>query len=406
MVRSGRDEVPLLEAYAEIRAGQKAFPWRGDFYYMEGQLLTREGLSERALVAYEKAEHAPVPFRREALYMARAIALEDLGRIDEAIEAFDVVMVHMERPKVSVQNYLHYARILRQGGPDQAKKAIAALMFLKTRSLGEEIDIDWDLAGAFSSFGRFGEAAEIYREVIARTPNNHHAHLGLIRNYSYGGRYLEALEASEHRIVQALRPRTDGDGRRTWIRIESYLVQALVGLGRDQEALDRALAAARHPVEAEADRGAAVGALAFALSATGETDKALELLRTRGDGTTESQAVVLCRDGRWAEALPLLQQVDDGSVLHDALISKALWESGERRAAETRLERLREHYRRRIEAESWPVAGRAALVLEVLWVAEGAEKAGPLILQAAEQYPQEVRLQALRERAATALGAD
>lgn len=220
-----------------------------------GALLTRLGQPEAALTELEQVERSGL--RKPELHLARAQALQELGRLDEAEQALgaglqldpahadcqvalgqlrfmrgrddpfrqlrDAAAAARHDPRLR----LAYGNLLRQAGLlDDAEQELRALL----ADLGRTAEVLAPLAVVVHTLGRYDEAVALATEAAAQRPDSAAIAQTLAGALLSAGRGAEALQ-----VIDAWRPRQPLD--QSWIAFEASALR-LVGNARYQDLYD------------------------------------------------------------------------------------------------------------------------------------------------------------------------
>ena len=220
-----------------------------------GALLTRLGQPEAALAELAQAERSGL--RKPELQLARAQALQELGRLDEAEQALaaglsldpthadcqvalgqlrfmrgredpfrqlrDAAAAARHDPRLR----LAYGNLLRQAGMlDEAERELSALLI----ELGRTADVLAPLAVVVHTLGRYDEAVALASEAAAQRPDSAAIAQTLAGALLSAGRGAEAQQ-----VIDAWRPRQPLD--QSWIAFEASALR-LVGDARYQDLYD------------------------------------------------------------------------------------------------------------------------------------------------------------------------
>jgi tetratricopeptide (TPR) repeat protein len=220
-----------------------------------GALLRRLGQPEAALAELEQAARSGL--RKPELHLARAQALQDLGRFDEAEEALEaglqlnpahvdchVALGHLRymrgrddpfrqmRDAVAMARgdsrlRLAFGNLLRQAGLlDETERELRVLL----AELGRTADVLAPLAVVVHTLGRYGEAVSLATEAAAQRPDSAVVAQTLTGALLSSGRGAEALK-----VIGAWRLRQPLD--QSWIAYEASALR-LVGDTRYRELYD------------------------------------------------------------------------------------------------------------------------------------------------------------------------
>ena len=220
-----------------------------------GALLTRLGQPESALVELEQAERSGL--HKPELHLARAQALQELGRLDEAERALDAGLrldpAHVDcqvalgqlrfmrgrddpfrqlRDAVAATRRdprlrLAHGNLLRQAGMlDDAERELRVLL----AELGRTADVLAPLAVVVHTLGRYDEAVSLAGEAAAQRPDSAAIAQTLTGALLSAGRGAEALQ-----VIGAWRPRQPLD--QSWIAFEASALR-LVGDARYRDLYD------------------------------------------------------------------------------------------------------------------------------------------------------------------------
>ena len=220
-----------------------------------GALLTRLGQPEAAL--YELAQAEQSGLRKPELHLARAQALQELGRLDEAEQALGAglqldpahadcqvalgqlrFMRGREDPFRQVREAaaaahpnlrlrLAYGNLLRQAGHlDEAERELRALLY----EFGRTADVLAPLAVVVHTLGRYDEAVSLAGEAAAQRPDSAAIAQTVAGALLSAGRGAEALQ-----VISAWRPRQPLD--QSWIAFEASALR-LVGDARYRNLYD------------------------------------------------------------------------------------------------------------------------------------------------------------------------
>ncbi len=272
-----------------------------------------------------------------------AIAYGDVGRLAEAIDAWEELLPDCQRvlgadhpDTLSVRNNLAlaYESVGRFG---EAIELFEQVLDERERVLGADhpgtLSVRNNLAIAYKSVGRFGEAIELFEQVLAERERvlgaDHPGTLSVRNNlaiaYESVGRFGEAIELLEQ--VLAERKRLFGPDYPDTLKTRNNLASAYYSVGRFAEAIDaweellpdcQRVLGADHPVTLDVRNN-----LAIAYESVGRFAEAIELYeqvlaeRERLLGadhpdtlkTRNNLAVAYESVGRFGEAVELFEQV-------------------------------------------------------------------------------------------------
>lgn len=150
------------------------------------ELLRQERFAE-ALPYLEESHRISSPSITERDHLNRARALLGLGRVDEAIEAYQQALASFPRSASAHQN-LAAAYFQKQDWARAIQHSQMALVAEPGNVIAR-----FNLALSLEKAGQNSEALEQYREVLAQRPEHHPARLKLGMQLAFSGQRQEAM---------------------------------------------------------------------------------------------------------------------------------------------------------------------------------------------------------------------